>query len=554
MNREFDVLVVGAGPSGSACALHLAMNGVNVIILETGRVPGEKNASGGIVYGSDVGGFGLKRLVPDFETTAPLERKISSHEVHILSAPDEGKGTYRYYTLSRKSLASRFGLFSVEFETGHDYTILRSQFDSWLANLAVEAGAALSTETTALDLLKEDDGSVIGVSTSKGELRAKLVVDCSGVTSTLVESAGLRGTLVPRQLYHGIKHVYRLGAEKIEERLRLRAGEGRALTYLGEFMLGINGNAFIYPNRDTLSVGVVASMDSMIRATTERFDRVGKLLDALDAFEGHPTVREFLQGAELLEFSAHNIPKGFTCLLRKPYASGYLAAGDALGAFVKIGPMVDGLRYAIASGMMAAQTYLAAAVSGSFREKNLSRYRDLLTPIYEDVNRSGRDSFISESGFVYRTLPRLLFASKVLSHEARIKPEEVARERVRHGADAVTYVEDGGYLQIDVNDELASRSVTKPWIPSCPANCFTLTTPGGNFSSFRDLFQQNLDAVGGGHRKKALDQTMRQVAESQLAFNPVGCVECGTCRAIGPKETIGFGYESRGRGVSYSFG
>ena len=268
MNREFDVLVVGAGPSGSACALHLARNGVNVIILETGRVPGEKNASGGIVYGSDVGGFGLKRLVPDFETTAPLERKISSHEVHILSAPDEGKGTYRYYTLSRKSLASRFGLFSVEFETGHDYTILRSQFDSWLANLAVEAGAALSTETTALDLLKEDDGSVIGVSTSKGELRAKLVVDCSGVTSTLVESAGLRGTLVPRQLYHGIKHVYRLGSDKIEERLRLRAGEGRALTYLGEFMLGINGNAFIYPNRDTLSVGVVASMDSMIRRLT----------------------------------------------------------------------------------------------------------------------------------------------------------------------------------------------------------------------------------------------------------------------------------------------
>ncbi len=523
MQREFDVLVVGAGPSGSACALHLAKNGVNVLILEMGRHPGEKNVSGGIVYGSDVGGFGLKSLVPDFEATAPLERKISSHEVHILSSPDEKKRSYREYTLSRKSLASRFGLFSVEFDTGHDFTVIRSQFDGWLANLAVEAGAALSTETTVLDLLKQD-GSVVGVSTSKGELRAKLVVDCSGVTSTLVESAGLRGALVPRELYQGIKHVYRLGADKIEERLRLKAGNGRALTYLGDFMLGINGNAFIYPNRDTLSLGIVASMDSMIRATTEHFDRVGKLLDALDAFEGHPMVRELLQGAELLEFSAHNIPKGFTCLLKRPYTSGYLAAGDALGAFVKIGPMVDGMRYAIASGMMAAQTYLAAAVSGSFREKNLSRYRDLLTPVYEDVNRSGRDSFISESGFVYRTLPRLFFGSKLLSHEVEIKAEDGSRKRVGNGTDAVTYTEDQGHSRIDVNVELASRSVTKPWIPSCPANCFTLTTPGGSVSSFRDLFRRNLDAIGGGHKRKALDETMKQVAESKLAFDSMGCV------------------------------
>src|SRR5713226_6547707 len=134
-----------------------------------GRHPGEKNVSGCIVYGSDVGDFGLKRLVPDFETTAPLERKISSHEVHILSEPDNRRGRYRYYTLSRQSLASRFGLFSVEFETGHDYTVLRSHFDRWLANLAVEAGATLSTETTVLNLLKEDS-SVAGVITSEGEV------------------------------------------------------------------------------------------------------------------------------------------------------------------------------------------------------------------------------------------------------------------------------------------------------------------------------------------------------------------------------------------------
>ncbi len=134
MRHEFDVIVVGAGPSGSACALQLAREGVNTLLIEKRRFPGEKNTSGGIVYGGEIGGFGLKSLVPNFETTAPLERKIRSHEVIALSNPDEKKQSYRSFTLTRESLTSRFGIFSVEFETGHDYTVLRSRFDRWLAN------------------------------------------------------------------------------------------------------------------------------------------------------------------------------------------------------------------------------------------------------------------------------------------------------------------------------------------------------------------------------------------------------------------------------------
>ena len=198
---------------------------------------------------------------------------------------------------------------------------------------------------------------------------------------------------------------------------------------------------------------------------------------------------------------------------------------------------------------------LDAAVSGSFREKNLSRFRDLLTPVYEDVNRSGRDSFISESGFVYRTLPRLLFGSRVLSHEVKMKPppEGYTREDGKRRG-LVSSAEATGYSKIDVNTDLASSSVTKPWIPSCPANCFTLTTPNGTFSSFRVLFQQNLAALGSAQRKKALIQTMKEVEEGKLRFNNVGCVGCATCRAIGPKETIRFQHERGGEGVSYRFG
>ncbi|HUK74189.1 MAG TPA: FAD-dependent oxidoreductase, partial [Nitrososphaerales archaeon] len=410
---EYDVVVVGAGPGGSAAALTLARKGVNVLMLEKAKIPGERNMTGGVLYGDYGGDWGLINLVPGFEASAPLQRKVVSHEVVLLSDPDWKAGSYRYYRLSKTSLAARMGFLSLDFETGHDYSVLRRPFDRWFANLAVEAGAMLSTETTAEDLIIEN-GSVVGVRTTKEDIRSKVVIDCSGVTSTLVEKAGLRGNLVPRQLYHGIKRVYKLGEQTIEKRFRVKPGEGRAVFFLGSFMHGISGGAFIYTNRDTLSVGIVASMDSLLRQTTEHFDQVGKLLDVQDDLEGHPMVAELLEGAELVEYAGHNVPKGFKCILKKPYADGYMVTGDALGAFVKIGPMIDGIRRAVATGMMAASAFIEASSSGSYRGKNLAHYQDLLRPIYEDVNRSGRDSFISESAFVYHSLPKLVFGTRLV--------------------------------------------------------------------------------------------------------------------------------------------
>jgi len=561
---EFDVIVVGAGPAGAAAALSLARKGVNVLMLEKGKVPGERSVTGGVLYGDMGDEWGMINLLPGFESQAPLQRRVATHEVFFLSDPDLKRGTSRYYRLSKVSLPSRLGFVNLDFGTGHDYTVLRRPFDRWFADVAVEAGAMLSTETTAEGLLTEG-GGVVGVRTTDEELRAKLVIDSSGVTSKLVAEAGLRGDLVPRQLYHGIKRIYRLDEGTIERRFRVKPGEGRALFFLGGFMHDVSGGAFIYTNKDTLSVGLVVSMDSLIRATTERFEQVGKLLDIQDDFESHPMIEELLEGAEVLEYSAHNIPKGFKCIPKKPYADGFLATGDALGAFVKVGSMIDGMRRAIATGMMAARAYLEASSSGSFRSRNLSRYRDLLTPVYEDVNRSGRDSFISESSFAYHTLPRLLLGTGLTASTFRFEPAERpprgdALQRVQQGTSLLNYDEEEGYSHIKVDVPLASKSVTKPWVPACPVNCYTLLTPKGVFASYKDLYEHNLQMLAGngkvdeGLRRKASSQTKEDVASAQLRFDHVACVACGTCGAIGPEGTVTFGHERNGRGVRYEFG
>lgn len=534
--------------------------------MEKSKIPGERNMTGGVIYGAFTKHYGLINLLPDFERDAPLERKILSHEVDVLSDPNWEKGEFMVYRLSRDSFASRVGLFNLEFETGHDYTVLRRPFDQWFANKAVEAGAMLSTQTTVEELLMDGE-EIVGVKTKNEELRAKLVVDCSGVTSNLVEMAGMRGKLVPRGLYHGIKEVYKIDPSIIEERFKVQKGEGKAIFYLGSFMKEVSGGAFIYTNTDTLSVGIVVSMDSMIRATTEHFDSIGKPLEIVESLEAHPMVRQLLDGAEMVEYSAHNIPKGYKTMLGRPYKGGFLVAGDALGTFVKIGPLIDGMRRAIASGIMAAETYLQANESGSFRGSNLSRYRDLLTPIYEDVNRSGRDSFFSESSFVYHLLPKILFSSTILSKKTKIEgaspggDKKDAIQAVQSRTSLLNYDEDKVYSHIVVDIDLASKSLTKPWIPACPVNCYTLLTPKGVFASYKDLYEYNLRVMSDGSKasgdslkRMAYLQTLKDVSEARLRFDHVACVACGTCGAIGPKEMVVFNHERDGHGVRYRYG
>ncbi|MEM4183974.1 MAG: FAD-dependent oxidoreductase, partial [Candidatus Caldarchaeum sp.] len=84
MENKFDVAIVGAGPAGSAAAIKLARSGYDVLVLEKTQIPGQRNVSGGVLFGSFVNGLGLIDLVPEFESVAPVERKIVGHELYLL--------------------------------------------------------------------------------------------------------------------------------------------------------------------------------------------------------------------------------------------------------------------------------------------------------------------------------------------------------------------------------------------------------------------------------------------------------------------------------------
>ena len=562
MVDKFDVVVVGAGPAGSAAAIKLAREGFDVLVLEKAQLPGQRNVSGGVLFGGFENGLGLVDLVPEFEEQAPVERKIVGHELYMLSEPRKlnGEASYRYIKLDKSSLFTKLGLTMLDATTGHDYSVLRTRFDRWFAGVATEEGAMLTTRKTVEDLIWKD-GRVVGVKTVDEEVYADLVIDCGGVTSLLPEKAGIRPKLTPDQVYHGVKHVFKVNPERIEE--FFATGDGYKSVYLiGPFMHGVVGGGFVYPNRDSVSVGIVIDLSSGIEKFTKSFTEVGKPLDLLEEMEMHPFLGPLLEGATLVEYSAHNIPRGYKILPQKPYAPGFLMAGDSLGVFYKMGALIDGMRPAIASGIAAAKTFIEAKKRNDFGDASLSVYRALLEPLYRRVEKSRSNSRLTEGRLAYSVLPSIGFSLGFgKSAVGRvINMRDVQRDsvqKIQQYIGKLEYHEDKVRSHITVDEDAASRDPFKAWIPLCPVSCYTLVTEKGVFSSFKDLYLHNLRKQGENSAeavKKALETTWSDIRNGLLKFDHVACVACGTCGVIGPPEVVRFSHEWHGHGVKFRYG
>ena len=207
--------------------------------MERGEYAGSKNLFGGVLY-TNV----LAELVPDFATSAPLER-------HVVRR--------RYVMLGREDQLG-FDFSSTAFDQAphnHSYTVLRAKFDQWFAAQAEAAGAMLLPSTVVEELIVEG-GKVVGVRTGRedGDLRADVVIVADGCNSFLARQAGFRKEFPPHRLQLAVKEVIAMDRGLIESRFNVTGSQGASIEYLGgDAVAGMFGGAFIYTNGDTLSVG-----------------------------------------------------------------------------------------------------------------------------------------------------------------------------------------------------------------------------------------------------------------------------------------------------------
>lgn len=356
-----DVIVVGGGPAGIAAAITVARAGLRVILFERGKYSGAKNVFGGAIYTQPT-----KEIFPDFETTAPLERKNVVHKYAILGEEDS---TVVSYSNKKPEFSS--------------YSVIRGKFDRWMAEEAKKAGVILVEETVVKELLVEDD-CVVGVKTELEKVGAKIVILADGVNSLLAKQIGLREDIEPKDVALSVKEVIKLDKEKINDRFNLEDGQGCVYQIFGGSMLGKLGLGFLYTNENSVSIGLGITMNELVENGITPYG-------LLEDLKKHPTIAPLIKGGELIEYSAHLIPEGGYKKVPQLYANGVMIAGDA-------GMLVDNLHWegtnlAMISGKLAGETAILAIHKEDYTEEVLIRYQEKL-----------EDSFVLKDLKAYRHL------------------------------------------------------------------------------------------------------------------------------------------------------
>lgn len=344
--NKTDVIVVGAGPAGIACAITIARAGKQVVLIERGKFPGSKNVFGGAIYAQPT-----REIFPDFEKTAPIERKTIEHKYVLLG---ENDGTVISYRENSDENVS--------------YSVIRGKFDRWMAQEAVNAGVTLVEEMVVRDLIVEN-GYVKGVKTEIEDYYADIVVLADGVNSLLARQIGMRGKLNPEDVALSVKEVIKLPEDVINSRFNVESSDGCIYEIFGGPMLGILGLGFMYTNKNSVSIGLGVALSDLI----EKGLRPYELLDKLKA---HPQIAPLLKDGELLEYSAHLIPEGGYKKIPKLVNNGVMICGDA-AMFVN-NMHWEGTNLAMISGKLAGETAVVALGKQDFSETELSHYTEKL--------------------------------------------------------------------------------------------------------------------------------------------------------------------------------
>lgn len=369
-SMEFDVVIVGAGPSGLAAACRIRQlseqsgKDISVCVVEKGSEVGAHILSGAVLEPT-----ALNELFPDWkERGAPLNTPVTGDKILLMTSGEKAipvPGFAAPKTMHNEG----------------NYIVSLGNVCRWLAEQAESMGAEIYPGFAAAEVLFHEDGRVKGVATGDMgvaadgthkdsympgmELHAKYTLFAEGCRGNLgkqlISHFQLDKDSQPQHYGIGIKEIWDIPADKHQPGLVVHSA-GWPLTESGSA-----GGGFLYhAENNQVYVGLITdlSYSNPHVSPFEEFQR----------YKQHPAIRQYLEGGTRVAYGARAIAKGGLQSLPKMTFPGGLLIGCDAGTlnFAKI----KGSHTAMKSGLIAAETVHAALTAENKQGEELTAYND----------------------------------------------------------------------------------------------------------------------------------------------------------------------------------